>query len=119
MNILKFKAWLPSQNYMGVPFDVLEELNNTLGKFPPDTILLQFTGRTDRDGTEIYVGDIYSWDYEYDSDYDGDMPIVKRSTGVREVKDIFDTMEIYTAAREGKGVKLIGNIYQHAHLLNR
>lgn len=80
-------------------------------------IPMQFTGLNDKNGIEIYEGDVYSWDYEYDSDYDGDMPIVKRSAGRGHVKDIFDTWRIKEAAKEGKGVEVIGNIYENPTLI--
>jgi uncharacterized phage protein (TIGR01671 family) len=78
----------------------------------------QYTGLKDKNGKEIYEGDVISWDYEYDSDYDGDMPIVKRSTGKAAIKDIFDRERIFTARQEGKGVEVIGNIYENPELLN-
>lgn len=77
----------------------------------------QFTGLHDKHGKEIYEGDIIAWDYEYDSDYDGDMPIVKRSAGRAQVKDIFDTWQIKEAARESKGVEVVGNIYSNPELI--
>lgn len=79
--------------------------------------IMQYTGLKDKNGKEIYEGDIIAWDYEYDSDYDGDMPIVKRSTGKAEVKDIFDRWRIHEAATEGNGVEVIGNIYEKPELI--
>jgi len=77
----------------------------------------QFIGLIDCAKTDIYERDIISWDYEYDSDYDGDMPIVKRTTGRAEIKDIFDRSRIFTAAQEGGGVLVIGNTHQNPELL--
>jgi uncharacterized phage protein (TIGR01671 family) len=81
-----------------------------------DFAIMQLLAEKDRDGGEIYEQDIIEWDYEYDSDYDGDMPIVKRSTGREVVKSIFDTWRIIEARNEGKGVKVIGNIFQQPEL---
>lgn len=70
----------------------------------------QFLNRKDCKGVDIYEGDIYEWEYHYDADYDGDMPIVKVSKGKDYVRDIYDNAEIRIAASEGPGVTVIGNI---------
>lgn len=79
--------------------------------------VMQFTGLLDKNGKEIYEGDIIAWDFEYDFDYDGDMPIVKRSVGKAEIKDIFDAHRVNWAAQESKGCEVIGNIYENPELL--
>lgn len=81
-------------------------------------IIMQYLERKDVIGVEIYEGDIIEWDYEYDSDYDGDMPIVKRSNGREVIKSIYDRTRINMASDEGSPVKVIGNIYEHSELIN-
>ncbi len=108
--------WLAGENY-GLQFTDgnTTTLSTTAAK--EGIVLMQFLGLKDRYDVEIYEGDIIEWDYEYDSDYDGDMPIVKRTTGKKEIKDIFDREKIFTAKSEGKGVEVVGNIYQNPELL--
>lgn len=122
-DISKFKAWDRVEKFFHAPMTITEMLE--ICSLPSDSVTLlatkfkitrnslefyQCMGIKDRDGEEIYVGDIIEWDYEYDSDYDGDMPIVKTSKGTHAIKDIFDDSEIKLAARESKGVKVIGHI---------
>jgi len=93
----------------------------TTAHFDEDSgdIIMQYTGLKDRNGKEIYEGDIISWKFDYDADYDGDMPIVKTSEGKSLIKDIFDTYNIRRAAQEGNGCEIIGNIHESPELLNK
>ncbi len=126
MNIeLRFKAWDKQGKFFHAPMTIHQMLD--ICSLPSDSVTLlatkfkitrnslefcQYLGHRDKNDKEIYVGDIIQWDYEYDSDYDGDMPIVKRSTGKRVIKHINDTSEIITARQEGKGCEVIGHIFE-------
>lgn len=116
----KFRAWDKFNDCMwyqkdsiGLFFTNMEELE----KGGNGIELMQFTGISDSFGTPIFECDIYEYRYEYDADYDGDIPIVKESSGRKSVRDIFDTWRIKEALSEGGTVKVIGNIHQHRHLL--
>lgn len=70
---IKFRAWLPEhydepQNWSMVydlAFEDFEPINDLLASVDH---LMQFTGLTDRDGNEIYEGDIIGWEYYFDSE---------------------------------------------------
>lgn len=123
---IKLRAW-DGENMFICPSDLSQphhvaswlEAHSVFGKNGKPSVFTQYIGLQDMDGNDIFVGDIYTYDYEYDSDYDGDMPIVKRTAGKDTVRNIFDRTQIFTAQREGKGVKIIGNIYKNPELFNQ
>jgi len=111
---IKFRVWHQQLNKM-LDHDWLTSagvLYKAINEPGEGQIVMQFTGLKDNKGNEIYEGDIIKWDYEYDVGYDGDMPIVKRSSGAQAIKDIFDRSRILEASSEGGTVEVIGNIYE-------
>lgn len=100
------------QNVVFEYFEVFNGLAKSMfetGPYRDYTILKkgQYIFKKDKHGEDIFVGDTIEWDYEYDSDYDGDMPIVKRSAGRHTIKDIFDRTDVEIAARESKGCWIV------------
>jgi hypothetical protein len=57
---IKFRAW-DGVDYMSNPF-TLQDIQSGKIQFTSDTIIMQFTGLLDKNGTEIYEGDIMSWE---------------------------------------------------------
>lgn len=70
-----------------------------------DCILMQYTGLHDKNGKEIYEGDIVSWTYGQNNE-------------VREVKWIIsEAMFLPNCMAEDPVVEVIGNIYENPELL--
>ena len=109
---IKFRAWDEEEGMMHPPFTINEicEIRKEGGGFGAilmnfnwDQLMwLQFTGLKDKNGKEIYEGDIFR--------YRGD------------VKVLDDIAAFYWANFEGlldnKYIEVIGNIYENPELLN-
>ena len=123
---IKFRAWDKIQEKMlyGVgmwgtgeiipPFDDIAELNNkTAPRFMESTFgkkkdrekwkkeLMQYTGLKDKNGKEIYEGDIYKYNEEIDV--------------FESIEDFYYNELIQYRVEEGE---VIGNIYENKDLLN-
>jgi hypothetical protein len=109
MREILFKCWIPSEKFMGVPFNPFEDFkeDDKPSKWRDDSIFLQFTGLKDKNGKQIYEGDIVSFlDENYQVIYMEPYAsfMLQHSNG-NDLKNIY-TEEI-----------IIGNIYSNPELL--
>src|SRR5699024_8768798 len=129
MREFKFRAWDTDKNKM-VKVDTIDFYNGNVNDvdfynqemhFGFSTILLQYTGLKDKNGTEIYEGDII----EISSGY-LDTPIISKVVWGGSEYPAFDLPKydgyganafssIYFS--EDDEIRVIGNIYEHPHLL--
>lgn len=62
MREIKFRAWIESQNYMAIQGTPdLETLKSFMFHYGDEKNLMQFTGLIDKNGKEVYEGDIIKW----------------------------------------------------------
>jgi uncharacterized phage protein (TIGR01671 family) len=123
---IKFRAWDESRKYMayqGTPD--LETIQSFMHHFG-DKKLLQFTGLHDKNGKEIYKGDILSdrWKVEVYQNNEGTF-MVKFHTNPKGNKPrslklyLAQRLKAYTAICEGyRDCLVIGNIYENPELLS-
>ena len=118
MREIKFRAWNASERKMTTPFAWVNESNllSTCMCSAPTHELMQFTGMHDKNGVPIFEGDIVSGYVHFpevnyivcynSSDYSCGFKC-KQSDGAGVI-DVWY-----------KGLTVIGNIHQHAHLLEQ
>lgn len=109
---IKFRSWdnrhVMSKQYYSEKWEEEE-----------DRVLMQYTGLKDKNGKEIYEGDIL----EIDDFYDGDVKIRECKVVVIFTEGTFCLflndeylIDLY-AAKSSANVKIIGNLYENPELL--
>lgn len=133
---IKFRAWHKN-------FQIMLEVNNI--NFDHDEItgthkdggtriicyentfiLMQSTGLTDKNGLEIYEGDILKWiqghrNYNFDITFLGSRGIVFFDTpSFKALFKIEDDKKVIVLANYfSQSLEIIGNIHEHPHLLEK
>ena len=130
MREIKFKLWLPEIQKMTYALSIYDWANGyeeiTVGE---KATWLQFTGLKDKNGKEIYEGDICQIHYYHDKTIPSPIGIVDwidSGFSIRAVKNIDNTAMtgIYSLRFKSGGhfgdspaVEVIGNIYSNPELL--
>lgn len=107
MREIKFRAWDGFQKKM---FDIKSLKLPHREDLSPEVYLMQFTGLLDKNGKEIYEGDILS--------IDNSNTEVCFYNGSFVVKDYFEGRPYdYLSHFDELDIKIIGNIYENPELL--
>ena len=110
---IKFRAWDLKTNYWVEGLQLVIHASGRL--LTEGLVLMQYTGLKDKNGREIYEGDIvFAEEYwgESGSVYWDERELqwwVKRFSGGRE--------PLRSPFAEGTPFEVIGNVYEHPHLL--
>lgn len=107
---IKFRVW-DDLEFMSNPF-TLEDLILKRVQLTHDCIVMQFTGLHDRNGVEIYEGDIVRFDEWDDED---DRVIVYKKYGFTYSDTFYD----FEGLLYNDEVTVIGNIYENPELLQK
>lgn len=113
--IIKFRAWDTDRKAMTVPFTLKNLLKREYISQLDDRIVMQFTGLTDKNGKEIYEGDVVQRDEVRWNVYFGENTFQPDSYGwcVKPVDDD-RTGNLDSSVIQGE---IIGNIYENPELL--
>lgn len=109
---IKFRAWWPDDKIMENWTDILETDPLSMYFTQNDRIvLMQFTGLFDRNGKEIYEGDVIEYKIK-----DGLLRPDKETMEVRRVGSCFSVPK---TKYSGEYIEVIGNVYQDAGLIEK
>ena len=132
MREIKFRAWCPIKKEMYEPFTLWKAiLENNVFVHKYKDILMQYTGLKDKNGKEIYEGDILrinnnNYDPDYESFFVGicmvswkgvsfSFDIIKNDMKIPQALDSSGMWHI----GEGDTTEIIGNIYENPELLTK
>lgn len=108
---IKFRAWCKKNKVWQKRFNVTQDGNFSIGNganYSEKIILMQYTGLHDKNGVEIYDGDIvFRSHYQYEVQFiDGAFMVLTKNYGFKNIGK-------YTK----NSFEVIGNIYQNKNLL--
>lgn len=121
---IKFRAWIPNTGWLAEGFSIAmdgtEWYDDDGHSWPiSDLEIMQFTGIKDKNGNEIYEGDILkyddiNWGYggDYDKENDGYLRVTVPPIDEMLKDDNFEWFRLVF-------YEVIGNIYENAELLNK
>ena len=118
MREIKFRAWNASERKMTTPFAWVNDSNllSTCMCSAPTHELMQFTGMQDKNGVQIYEGDVVSDHVGIGVvEYSEKRASFRVNYGDGLCKWFID----YNLKGELESIEVIGNIHQHAHLLEQ
>lgn len=110
MREIKFRAWNAEHQHMSFSHQVLSRWFEAIESGGYE--LMQYTGLKDKNGKEIYEGDIL----EYVEDYIQE-DLIKYSKGIVNYLDGGFQIDNRGLVAEWGPVKVIGNIYENKELL--
>lgn len=126
---IRFRAWHKLKKHMY--YDVQDiycdsELGDCFGDIlsaPSKFEVMMYTGLKDKNGKEIYEGDIVSAKYIYDKRTTDKAQVIwredKASFGLKSLKGLTnEEYELYKITAE-HNLEVIGNIYENPELLNK
>lgn len=119
--IPKFRAWDKETKTMNGMAEIYRNRNQEIELRPRDKhiILMQSTGLKDRNGKEIFKGDIIFWTYCDIWEGDGNAKVIF-DNGMFKLLDIRTEGEVWDSlfdCIENCNVYIIGNIYENPELL--
>ncbi len=109
---IKFRVW-DKVDYMSSPFS-LQDLQERKIQFTQDCPVMQYTGLKDKEGKEIYEGDVLLYKNEWETFIPVTKNVVLFEYGMFKMQNTVGTLSSKTSE-----IEIIGNIYENPELIRR
>lgn len=119
---VKFRLWLDNEMLSHEQLIRMDQDTHamytiiTKEKQEEGTVLMQYTGLKGKDGVEVYEGDVLPCRYVVTFVDGSDGGNLGMASGWYEQRDNFES---WRQLEVGDELEVIGNIYEHSHLLNK
>lgn len=117
MREIKFRYWNSTQRFMDIVGTLDLEAFSDEDERPSNIHLMQYTGLKDKNGVEIYEGDVLRYQQVQMPDEQGIVLDTIWYTNARVEWDGVDGCWVIKHQRCEGRPEVIGNIYEHPHLL--
>ena len=119
MREIKFRAWIKSIEKMGEVLRIGDIIDTRCysGLDKNETIIMQYTGLKDKNGKEIYEGDVVSELNLYGKPIYEKVEWLDSSCGFEPFSDSSENCGCCGGGLSGKNVEVIGNIYDNPELI--
>jgi uncharacterized phage protein (TIGR01671 family) len=115
--IPRFRAWIPSSQTMIRHREVIERAHLLFeGSLNSSDIVMESTGLKDKNGVEIYEGDIVEYKTFY---YGKEKEHIVEVKWEKEATDLFGEPDFIGFLARWEGGEVIGNIYENPELLDK
>ena len=108
--IIKFRVWNTEEKKIGY-FHSLKDFCNLYQDYQDIWIIQQFTGLLDKNGKEIYEGDIINCSIPYET-------LKNQIIQFNHKKGAFTLKQYGTFLADVRRIKIVGNIFETPNLIN-
>ena len=122
MRSIKFRAWdkeveemINVARFDFADYTIYTHLFADGGRLAENCYIMQFTGLTDKNGKEIYEGDVVIGSHR--SQRDDEQMFIEQSVTFLNGCFMFGNWNAHEYFNMHRGIEVIGNVYQDKHLL--